>query len=167
MYRVDLDDLAAANNIADTTKIETGQMIFIPNRQKTDLVAEKHAYDDFIWPLRGRVISTFGSNTGSIINKGLDIEPTSGTQVVASRSGRVVFYSDDFQNYGKTIILEHGDGFYTVYARNTQVMVRLGDKVQRGAAIATAGSAGRNKSTYLHFEIRKDHVPQNPYFYLP
>ncbi|MCX5709267.1 MAG: M23 family metallopeptidase, partial [Candidatus Omnitrophica bacterium] len=52
-------------------------------------------------------------------------------------------------------------------ARNSELFVKAGDNVLKGTLIAKAGSAGRDKNTYLHFEIRKGHVSQNPYFYLP
>ena len=64
-------------------------------------------------------------------------------------------------------MIDHGDGLSTVYARNSEVFVKIGDEVQRGVRIAKVGQAGRDKNSYLHFEIRKRHVPQNPYFYLP
>jgi murein DD-endopeptidase MepM/ murein hydrolase activator NlpD len=167
LYDIDLDDLARANDIADATKIEIGQSIFIPNRKKAIPRAKKGSYDEFIWPLKGRVISAFGSITGTMINKGVNIEPASGNEVVAARSGKVIFCSDDFADYGKTMIVDHEDGFFTVYARNEKILTRLGEKVQKGEVVAKAGSAGRQKNVYLHFEIRKGHLPQNPYFYLP
>ena len=102
-----------------------------------------------------------------MLNKGINIQPYSGSDVVAARSGRVVFYADNFGGYGKTIIIEHEDGLSTVYARNQSVFTKAGESVQKGAVIAKAGSAGRDKNTYLHFEIRKGHIAQNPYYYLP
>ncbi|MFH1457725.1 MAG: LysM peptidoglycan-binding domain-containing M23 family metallopeptidase [Candidatus Omnitrophota bacterium] len=167
MYNVDLDEMARINRITDTANIEAGQQIFIPNRQKPQSFPANYFSDDFIWPLKGRVISFFGRAFNNIVNKGINIEPYASLNVVASRSGRVVFYSESFGSYGKTLIIEHGDGFSTVYARNAEIFVKPGDTVPRGFFIAKAGSAGRDKSEYLHFEIRKGHIPQNPYFYLP
>jgi len=54
-----------------------------------------------------------------------------------------------------------------VYARNSAVFVRAGDRVEKGSCIARAGNSGRDRKTYLHFEIRKGYAPQNPTFYLP
>jgi murein DD-endopeptidase MepM/ murein hydrolase activator NlpD len=80
----------------------------------------------------------------------------------------VVFSSDNLKRFSKTIIIDHGDGFSTVYARNAQILVKPGESVQRGTLIAKVGSNSmRDKNTYLHFEIRKSHIPKNPYFYLP
>jgi murein DD-endopeptidase MepM/ murein hydrolase activator NlpD len=101
-----------------------------------------------------------------MINKGINIQTYGSPNVVASRSGKVVFYDDNFKDFGKTIIIDHGDGFSTVYARNSQVFIKIGDYVQRGTLIAKAGSTDRDKNTYLHFQIRKGYIPQNPYFYL-
>ncbi len=167
MYNVDLDEIARINRIADTTSIEVGQQLFIPNRQKPQSLPSDYFFDDFIWPLKGRVISLFGQTFNNMINKGINIEPQAATSVVAARSGRVVFYAESFGSYGKTLIIEHADGFSTVYARNAEILVKPGDMVQRGTPIAKVGSAGRDRNRYLHFEIRKAHIPQNPFFYLP
>jgi murein DD-endopeptidase MepM/ murein hydrolase activator NlpD len=123
--------------------------------------------EDFIWPLQGRVIAKFGERIDNAVNQGINIEPYNNYDVVAARSGRVVFLNDDFLDLGKTLILQHPDGFWTVYGRNEQVLVKIGDSVARGANIAKAGKPGRERNIYLHFEIRKGHIPHNPVFYLP
>ncbi|MCX5710687.1 MAG: LysM peptidoglycan-binding domain-containing M23 family metallopeptidase [Candidatus Omnitrophica bacterium] len=166
-YNEDLEELARINHIPDTTALEVGQLIFIPNRQKPAPLPAGTSPDDFMWPLRGRVIATFGSVNNNMINRGINIQPGSSFDIVASRSGKVVFSDNNFVGFGKTLIIDHGDGFSSVYARNSELLVKAGDNVSKGALIAKAGSAGRDKSTYLHFEIRKGHVSQNPYFYLP
>jgi hypothetical protein len=168
IYNMDLEELARVNRISDAAKVEAGQQVFIPFAQKLCPIPEKNVSGDFIWPLKGRVIGEFSQTYGNMINKGVNIQPSSaGAEVVASRSGRVVFYAPDFDVYGKTVILDHGDGFMTVYARNAEVYVKPGDRVEKGSIIARAGSAGRDKAVYLHFEIRKGYLPQNPNFYLP
>ena len=167
MYNVDLDELVQINRISDITKVEVNQLIFIPHRQKKLSVPIRDYSDDFIWPNRGRVISTFGQTFNNMLNKGINIQPYNNLDVLASCSGKVVFYADNFGAFGKTIIIEHSDGFSTVYARNSQVFVKAGDSVQKGTAIAKIGQAGRDKNTYLYFEIRKGYLAQNPIFYLP
>jgi murein DD-endopeptidase MepM/ murein hydrolase activator NlpD len=161
IYNVAVDELVNINHISDGINIETGQLIFIPHPLKPQDTANKYPLsEDFIWPMRGKVISTFGQIFNNMINEGINIEPYRTQDVVAARSGRVVFYSPDFKSFGKTIIIDHGDGFLTVYARNTQVFIKTGDVVGKGILIAKAGSV-------LHFQIRKGYLPQNPYFYLP
>jgi len=166
-YDVNPEELARINRITDTSSIEVGQMILIPNRRTQRIVPVASLYDDFIWPLKGRVVSGFGGTSNNMINKGLDIAPESNADVVAARGGRVSFLADNFGNFGKTVIIDHGDGFSTVYARCGEIFVKPGDMIQKGAIIAKAGFAGRDRNTYLHFEIRKLHIPQNPYYYLP
>ncbi len=168
MYNIDIDELARINHIGDATSLETGHLIFIPNRQKPLAYPSFAAGGgDFIWPVRGKVISSFGSLSNNMINRGINIQPYVNGEVLASRGGRVVFYCPDFYNYGKTLIIDHGDGFLSVYSRNSEVFIKVGDSVAKGTVIAKVGSAGRDKNEYLHFEIRKGNVPQNPIFYLP
>jgi LysM repeat protein len=167
LYNADLEEISRFNHLTDTTKIEAGQLIFIPNRHKELASDIKYSSEDFIWPTKGRVIAVFGQTFDNMINKGLNIQPYNDSDVVAARSGKVVFSTDNFEGFGKTFIIDHGDGFSSVYARNTQVFVKAGDNVQKGQVLARAGSAARIGPSYLHFEIRKGHIPQNPYHYLP
>jgi len=166
VYNVDLEELARINHISDAANIEAGELVFIPHTQKRTTVFNKSYCEDFIWPLKGKVIAKFGENFHSMINRGINIQPYRDLDVVASRSGRVVFYSDNFKGFGKTIIIDHADGFLTVYARNREVFIKVGDTVQKGTVIAKVGSYGQDKNVYLHFQIRKGHISQNPYFYL-
>jgi murein DD-endopeptidase MepM/ murein hydrolase activator NlpD len=168
IYGVDLDELARLNRITDATAIEVGQQVFIPSAAKpTPQVIKYGDNDDFIWPLRGRVVGSFGQSISSMLNKGINIQPSGSSDVLAARSGKVVFSDEDFIGFGKTIIIEHSDGLFTVYGRNSTIFVKAGDSVQKGANIARVGSAGRDRNTYLHFEVRKGAVPKNPLFYLP
>jgi lipoprotein YgeR len=165
MYNIDLEELAKANQITDTTDIEVNQQIFIPKQKKEACIIVGNE-DDFMWPLKGQVIGSFGQVYRNLINKGINIRASAGQSVIASRSGKVVFYSPNFKGYGKTIIIDHGDGFSTVYAKNSQVLVKPGETVSKGSAIATIDGSGGSKNSYLHFEIRKGYAAQNPHFYL-
>jgi murein DD-endopeptidase MepM/ murein hydrolase activator NlpD len=168
IYSIDLDEVVKINRITDATNIEIGQLIFIPHRKKPESLSRELPAEDFMWPVKGKVILTFGQTSHNMINKGINIQADSGSAVVAARSGKVVFYSPDFTGFGETIIIDHGDGFSTVYARNSQVFVKVGNEVKKGALIAKLGSSGkRDKNICLHFEIRKGFISQNPYFYLP
>jgi len=167
-YNVDLEEVAELNRIADLTNIEVGQKLFIPNAKVQHVIAVLALdNDDFIWPMKGAVISRFGQISSDALNKGINIEPKADANVVASRRGKVVFCSDDFGIFGKTMIIEHADGLSTVYSRNADIYVKVGDVVQKGALLGRAGRAGRDKRVYLHFEVRKGSVAQNPLFYLP
>lgn len=168
IYAVDLDELVQVNHISDATNIEVGQMIFVPKsgpiqfQQTTDYTGE-----DFLWPVRGRVIHAFGQTYDNMVNKGINILPYRASEVVAARGGKVVFTSPDFKGYGKTLIIDHADGFSTVYAMNSEILIKIGENVQRGQRIARIGQSESGRNSYLHFEIRKGHLAQNPNFYLP
>lgn len=159
MYNSGLEELVKVNRITEAAKIGAGQLIFIPGGKKSQTAAGVLPAEDFIWPVKGKVVLNFGQIANNTVNKGIDIEAHSASNIVASRSGTVVFYNPDFGGFGKTIIIDHKDGFSTVYARNSQAFIKLGDTVEKGSKIA--------KSRYLHFEIRKGLISQNPGFYLP
>jgi murein DD-endopeptidase MepM/ murein hydrolase activator NlpD len=173
IYNVDIDDIIRVNRISESTPIEVGQVLLIPGGLKTQNIPLKPAEpvqsagDDFIWPLKGRVIAGFGSTYRNLINRGINIQTSSGANVLASRSGRVVFYSSSFGNFGKTVIIDHGDGLRSVYSRISDCFVQAGENVSRGALIGRTGASTRDKNSYLHFEIRKGSLAQNPLFYLP
>jgi len=166
LYAVDIDDILRLNHISENSTIEIGQVLLIPNRLERQNIPIKLSGDDFLWPLRGRVIAGFGSTYRNLINKGINIQASAGSDILATRSGRVVFYARSFGNYGKTIIIDHGDGLRSVYSRISEIFVQPGENVQRGALVGRVGSSVRDKNSYLHFEIRKGAMPQNPLFYL-
>ncbi len=168
MYNISLDELTQVNRIGDNTAIEVGQQIFIPNYFRPQALVVKYSdNDDFIWPIRGRIVGSFGQTINNMLNKGINITPYGSGDIIASRAGRVVFLNDNFAGLGKTIILDHEDGFFTVYSLSSEVFVRAGDNIKKGAVIARLGSLNLGRNKYLHFEVRKGHIPQNPMFYLP
>ncbi len=168
LYGMDADELSSLNNIQDSAKLEIGQKLLIPAGRKIQVPSPGGDVDeDFSWPIRGKIVSGFSQPVNNTINKGINIEPSRSLDVLASRSGKVAFYNDDFLDLGKTLIIEHAGGFWTVYGRNLEVYVKPGDVITKGTAIAKAGAAGRDKNVYLHFEIRKGSKSENPLFYLP
>lgn len=171
IYNVDLEAIVTANRLKDTTKIEVGQQIFIPGgKEREDVYTNNFTLGskpDFIWPVKGKVISVFGAKQNGVINKGIDIQVKSGSEVVAARSGKVTFIDENLKGYGKTIIIDHQDGYSTVYTNNSEILVKIGQVVAQNFVIAKAGSSGRATTSCLHFEIRKKYKPQNPFYYLP
>jgi len=165
-YDVDIDDILRLNHLSADAPIEIGQLLLIPKASARQNIVVKSNGDDFIWPLRGRVISSFGSTYHNLINKGINISATAGADILAARGGKVVFYARNFGNYGKTVIIDHGDNLRSVYSRFSEIFVQPGQVVQGGERVGLVGSSARDKNNYLHFEIRKGSLPQNPLFYL-
>ena len=167
VYNIKLADLVKTNRLPDASKIEVGQLIFIPEANEKPKAAGFAKGKGFIWPVRGSVVSYFGSTKDMVKNKGIDIAAHEGTAIIASRGGKVTFASDNLKGYGKTIIIDHLDGFETVYAYNSQNLVTVNEEVGQGVLIAKTGKTGRAEKAMLHFEIRKKSEPQNPFYYLP
>lgn len=170
-YGVELERIVVANRIRDAQRIKAGQLLFIPSATKLikskSPTALSYTKEDFAWPVKGKVILYFGDRKGTSQNKGIDIQVGEGTTVVASRGGKVIFTDDKVKGYGKTIILDHGNDLHTLYAHNSEILVKIGENIKQFTPIAKVGSTGRAKTAYLHFEIRKGHQPQNPFYYLP
>ena len=95
---------------------------------------------------------------------GLDLKATYGTDIVASESGTVI-YTGNRGGYGKTVIIDHGNGLTTLYAHNSKIVVSQGDSVKRGQVIAKAGSTGYSTGVHAHFEVRINgkHTDPTPY----
>ncbi|MCM8760646.1 MAG: LysM peptidoglycan-binding domain-containing M23 family metallopeptidase [Candidatus Omnitrophica bacterium] len=173
-YNVDIDELARINSIKNTGVIEKGQILTIPSRPSavsSKQVTKKRNYTaarsgSFMWPVRGTVVSRFGSKVDKGINKGIDIRAREGTNVMASKSGKVVYRDSQFKGFGQTVIIDHMDGYQTVYSYNSEILVNVGDVVNQRDVIARVGSSGRATEPMLHFEIRRNGEPQNPEFYL-
>lgn len=115
------------------------------------------------WPVRGRVISNFGSAQSG---DGIDISVPSGTPVMAAENGVVIYAGDGLKEFGNTVLVRHDDGLVTVYGHASDLKVARGEKVTRGQQIATSGMSGNAQAPKLRFEVRKDSAPVNPTAYL-
>lgn len=120
------------------------------------------ANDAFLWPVQGRVISRFGPKPGGLHNDGLNIAAPRGTPIRAAENGVVVYAGSELAGFGNMVLLKHADGYVTAYAHAADVLVRRGDQVRRGQAIARVGSSGNVDRPQLHFEIRKGRRAINP-----
>lgn len=118
------------------------------------------------WPVRGRVISAFGSNVGGRANDGIDISVPRGTQVKAAENGVVIYAGDGLKEFGQTVLVRHSDGYVTVYGHLDSMAVSRGDTVQRGHTLGASGMTGNARQPQLHFEVRKDSTPVDPIRYL-
>lgn len=88
-----------------------------------------------------------------------------GSKVVATNSGTVI-YSGCYGSYGNAVIIDHGGKISTLYAHNSKLLVKEGDKVERGQAISKAGSTGLSTGPHLHFEVRQNGQPIDPIKYI-
>ena len=115
----------------------------------------------FIWPVRGPVISRFGSSRLSGWHSGVDIKAPRGTPIRAAAPG-IVTFSGRQSSYGRTVKIAHANGLSTVYAHNSANFVKPGDPVKAGTLIGTVGRTGRATTNHVHFEIRRKGVAKNP-----
>lgn len=118
------------------------------------------------WPTRGWLSSYFGKRTSPftgrrVMHEGLDIAANQGTPVTATADGTVVRveYSP---SYGKTLVIDHGYGYRTLFGHNSKILVKPGQQVRRGERIALVGNTGRSTGSHLHYELRLNGVPIDP-----
>ena len=115
------------------------------------------------WPSRGRLTTRYGSprKIGKLKWQGVNISAPEGTEVNAISYGRVAF-SDWLRGFGLLIIIDHGDGYMSLYGGNQSLFKEVGDWVEAGEVIASMGKSGGRKDSALYFEIRHNGKPSNP-----
>jgi len=114
-------------------------------------------------PVRGELIGRFGSprSDSGMSWRGLFIQAPAGREVKAVAAGRIVF-ADWLRGFGNLLILDHGDGFMSLYGNNEALIGRIGDPVKSGDTVATVGSSGGNTVSGLYFELRHQGRPFDP-----
>lgn len=120
----------------------------------------------FMRPVNGKVISTYGPKADGLHNDGINIKAARGTPVRAAENGVVVYAGNELKGYGNLIIIRHEDRFMTAYAHMDKMLAARGDKIKIGQSIGTVGSTGQVGSPQLHFEIRRGTKALNPEPYL-
>ncbi|MBP2670375.1 MAG: exported protein of unknown function [candidate division NC10 bacterium] len=122
------------------------------------------------WPASGALASTFGRqqhpryNTVTF-NRGIEITAPLGRDIVAVAEGTAI-YADWFKGYGRLVILDHGSGYFTLYAHASDILIKAGDAVSGGQVIAKVGDSGSLEGPQLYFELRHKGKPQDPLAWL-
>ena len=120
------------------------------------------ALPTFSWPVRGRIIATFGPKPNGLQNDGINLAVPEGTPIRAAEDGVVAYAGNELKGYGNLVLLRHANGYVTAYAHASEVLVKNGETVKRGQVIAKSGETGNVTSPQLHFEIRKGATPVDP-----
>ena len=120
----------------------------------------------FAWPVKGKIVSDYGSHGAGRYNDGINIAGKLGTPIKAAEAGTVVYANDELKGYGNLILIKHANGWITAYAHNEKLLVKKWQKVTKGQKIATMGETGNVATPQLHFEIRYKTKVVNPKNYL-
>lgn len=167
---VPLEDLLEINGLEKNQALAPGQVIFVLEGEKRADAPPPAAATGgarFRWPLaEPRLTSPFGRRNGRP-HEGIDLGAPTGTAIFAADAGFVVYAGTAVRGYGNMVVLRHSDDLVTVYAHNSLVLVRTGDRVRGGQEIARVGQSGRATAPHLHFEVRVKEQPQDPMRFLP
>ncbi|HEY0296158.1 MAG TPA: peptidoglycan DD-metalloendopeptidase family protein [Bordetella sp.] len=115
-----------------------------------------------VWPAQGKLLAGYNGSS----SKGLTITGSTGAPVVAAAPGTVAYANSGLRGYGNLVIVRHENNFLTIYAHNSRLLVKQGDRVKRGQRIAEMGSSDARR-VELYFELRQGGQPVNPMGVLP
>ncbi len=176
-YGVPWNGIAVASGIDADAPIRPGQKLVIPTIVASPGAAAAPASSPssstkaapagrFAWPLSGTIRRGFTPRGQAGYHDGLDIQAPRGTAVRAAAAGRVIFAGDK-DNYGKLVIVSHGDGWHSIYGYLGRITVKEGETLNRLERLGLVGSTGIAKGDELHFELRHDNTPVDPASELP
>jgi murein DD-endopeptidase MepM/ murein hydrolase activator NlpD len=123
-----------------------------------------------LWPVQGRITGSFGeridpfSGEGAF-HRGVDISSEVGTRIIAPADG-IISFADFMNGYGRTVLIDHGNGISTLYGHMSGFAVSPGQLVHRGDTVGYVGQSGRSTGPHLHYEVRIFNTPVNPHKYL-
>lgn len=172
-HATSIDQLAELNYLEDPDILEPGQTLLVPatltsrNNPTPKAVSKARiGPNDFQggqlkWPVDGGyLISKFGPRDSGF-HDGLDIAAITGTKVYSAHDGVVVYSDNELSGYGELVIIKSISSLITIYAHNSRRLVKVGQQVRAGEAIAEVGQTGHAEGPHLHFEVRvKDRAGQ-------
>lgn len=163
-YKVSLKKIIDENNLKNPDFVASNTVLFIPDAKPLNV------FSGFIWPAGTRFITCgYGWRRNpwdtryTEFHPGLDIR-SNFQSVKASKYGKVT-YTGWLGGYGKAVVIAHPDGYKTLYAHLSRIMVRSGQYVKQSQFIALSGNTGRSTGAHLHFEILKGGRSMNPYIF--
>ena len=155
----------AKNTTTGTVQIAQKQKISSNPQKQLPKVAARSA-SKFSWPVRGKVLSSYGAKSNGLFNDGINISAPLGSAVKAAENGVVAYAGNEVKGMGNLIIIQHSDGWMTIYAHLDSMSVKRGARVGVGTQIGRVGKTGKVDQPQLHFEIRKGTKAYNPTQYL-
>ncbi|MFW5813998.1 MAG: peptidoglycan DD-metalloendopeptidase family protein [Spirochaetota bacterium] len=171
-YGVPLAGILDANDIG-TEVLDVGDTLFIPGAEMDSDDYLLAIGELFQWPVRSfSFTSGYGMRTDPItgewrMHSGIDLANATGTPILAARSGRIVHVEPNSGNYGNLIIIDHGDGFRSLYAHLSSFTVASGQWVNTGQTIGRIGNTGRSTGPHLHFSVIRNGRWEDPLKHLP
>lgn len=163
-YGVSLEAICSQNQ-KQNTRIFVGESLWIPGVAHRSEPVSRGRSARFLWPLSGEISSPFGYRWGRL-HAGIDIAAEEGTFIQAAQDGKVRFVGW-LGGYGYALIVDHGEGFSTLYGHLSAAYVKSGAWISIGQVIAAVGTTGDSTGPHLHFEIRYRDQPLNPLPLLP
>jgi murein DD-endopeptidase MepM/ murein hydrolase activator NlpD len=159
-YEVDMTELVNSNPGVDVLRLRIGEKLFVPGSGALRQLFR------FGWPVHGRISSRYGNRYHPIFRRrmmhtGLDIAARTGSPIRAALGGRVS-YAGWKGGYGRAVIIEHANGYETLYGHCSKILVKRGQTVKRGEEIAKVGSTGVSNGPHVHFEVKKSGKRVNP-----
>jgi len=161
----------------ETFDLAVGQLLIVPEgiepqaspepqylaqrKRQTPSAGAVSGTGSFVWPANGGLTQYF-----VWYHPGIDIANKSAPDILAADSGTIILVKYQTWAYGYHVIIDHGNGYSTLYGHMSSIYVNQGQTVSRGAPIGRMGSTGRSTGTHLHFEIRQNGVAQNPLSFL-
>ena len=176
LYGVPWKDIAVANNIpAANARLAPGQDLLIPtivsppaSPSTGGAETGQAAGNRFAWPVSGDIRRGFSSRgQTSDYHDGIDIAAARGTAVRATAAGKVAFAGTEPRQFGKLVVIDHGNGWQSAYAFLDHIVVKEGEQVRQSQRIGLSGQTGLARRPELHFELRRDNRPVDPVGQLP
>lgn len=169
-HNVSVNSIVDANDL-ESVNLNIGQRLFIPGARISDYEYKMAMGTLFVFPSVGRLTSGFGYRPDPFTGErrfhyAIDVANNVGTPVIASKEGKVIAVMDSKTGYGRSILLRHSNGYQTLYAHLSKILVGRGERVVQGEKIALMGNTGRSTGPHLHFAIYRNGIPVNPMSYL-
>ena len=174
-HSVDLDAILSfeLNQLNPSDALTVGSKLVVPGGKKPIVQRTVRAYSGVIPESAARGTGNFGWPVSGVItqkfwtfHQGIDIGAPTGTPVYAADSGFVVFAGWDTTGFGKMILIDHGNGYSTLYGHLDRFAVAVGDSVKKGQLIGRVGNTGRSTGPHLDFRIRQNGGWRNPFGFL-
>ncbi len=137
----------------ETRLVKTSGTVTITEAKPTVIRMGTKTRPEYMWPAHGSVSSYFGNDNGRT-HKGIDITGGTGSNIYASRAGKVIFAGWNDGGFGNLVVIAHDNGTQTYYAHNSSILVHTGESVAQGQHIAEMGTTGRSSGVHCHFEVR-------------